>query len=168
MLTKQMCHCAGLDAVGYRAEAERVLMLDDTSRPFAKNWLDSFDLIDQFGLLLPLFSRGIVTPGRWSGWQKKGMWILDFNRIAVAEEELHELLLLQSLKVLIQQMAPLWSSVSGMGVLGLRGLRELRTDRLTVIKSMESPVAVNEFIKGVLDQIRIEERWDGVPEIVVM
>jgi hypothetical protein len=157
-----------LDAIGHSDEAKRVLDLDETLSPFASYWLDSFELIDQFAVLLPLFSNGIITPGAWSGWQKRGMWILDFNQIAVREEELHEVTLLKSLQLLIRNMSPLWHSVSGEGMLGLRGVKQARSDRLAVIRTLGSASEVEAYVKAVLKHEQVNNQWIASPEIVVM
>ena len=157
-----------LDAIGHTTEAQRVLMLDETLRPYAPYWLDSFELIDQFAVLLPLFSSSIITPGAWSGWQKKGMWILDFNQIAVRDEELHEVTLLQSLRLLIRNMSPLWDSVSGVGILGLRGVKQARKDRLAVLQTLGSVSEIEAYIQAVFLQEQRENQWKTTPEIVVI
>ena len=68
------------------------------------------------------FSRGVVLPGSWSWLQEEFMWALDLNRLAIAEEELHEMMVYQSIQVLLEQIIILWGSSSGKGVLAIRGL----------------------------------------------
>ena len=112
----------GLSGIGRLEEAKAILKNEDRYTHFTESWLSSFDYIDNFSSLFPFFSRGVVLPGNWSGLQEEFMWVLDLNRLVIAEQELHEMMVYQSIQVLLKQIIILWGSSSGKGVLAIRGL----------------------------------------------
>ena len=84
------------------------------------------------------------------------------------DEELHEVTLLQSLRLLIRNMSPLWDSVSGVGILGLRGVKQVQRDRLAVLQTLGSVSEIEAYIQAVLKQEQRDNPWKTTPEIVVM
>ena len=158
----------GLSGIGRLKEAKAILKNEDSYTLYTESWLNSFDYIDNFGLLFPLFSRGVVLPGSWSGLQEKFMWVLDLKKLAIAEEELHEMMVYQSIQVLLKQIIILWGSSSGKGVLAIRGLSCWSLTKLLDTPNKEWS---NYFIKYVEDVISKEVKvhgWMERPSIILL
>ena len=114
------------------------------------------------------FSRGVVLPGNWSGLQEECMWVLDFNRLVIAEEELHEMMVYQSIQVLLKQIIILWGSSSGKGVLAIRGLSCWSITKLLDTSNKEWSNNFLKYIEDVLDKEVKVYGWMDRPNIILL
>ena len=158
----------GLSGIGRLEEAKAILKNEDSCIHFTESWLSSFDYIDNFSSLFPFFSRGVVLPGNWSGLQEECMWVLDLNRLVITEEELHEVMVYQSIQVLLKQIIILWGSSSGKGVLAIRGLSCWSLTKLLDTSNKEWSNNLIKYIEDVLDKEVKVYGWMERPNIILL
>lgn len=63
---------------------------------------------------------GLVRPAQWEVTGEDSMWVLDLKQITMLAEASLELVLFQSLNLIVETLADVWNDTSGRGVLGLR------------------------------------------------
>ena len=158
----------GLSGLGYHKEAEELLLRDQIYGPYVSCWLGGFDQIDSFASLFPFFSRGVIMPGRWSGLQNQNMWILDLSRLMVLEEELHEIMVYRSIKLLLKKLVVLWDADCGRGVLGIRGIKSDGIQRLFDISQCEGIGVVVAYVEDVLNSERDLRDWTDRPDVMIL
>ncbi|MAW39788.1 MAG: hypothetical protein CMF27_02540 [Kiritimatiellaceae bacterium] len=158
----------GLSGLGRHTDAENILMHDQDYGPFVRCWLGGFEQIDSFASLFPFFSRGVVAPGRWSGLQNQTMWILDLNRLMVAEEELHEMLVYRSMQLLLERLVVLWDADCGRGVLGIRGHNSEVMQQLFEVPKSKDMAAVVAYVEDVLERARDSRDWITRPDVMML
>lgn len=158
----------GLAGVHRAEDAKLLLEADEVYGRFAERWLDGFDQLDSFGALFPCFSRGVIVPDCWAGLQGGVMWILDVGRLAVSEEELHEMMVFRSVRWLLEQMAVLWDENLGKGVLGLRGLGSDAMCKLFAEVELGDRSEVVCFVEQVLRSEGADRAWTHCPDVMIL
>ena len=158
----------GLSGIGRDKEAEELLLRDQIYGPYVRCWLGGFEQIDSFASLFPFFSRGVIMPGRWSGLQNQNMWILDLSRLMVLEEELHEIMVYRSIKLLLKQLVVLWDADRGRGVLGIRGIKSEGMQKLFDISQRAGIGTVVAYIEDVLNRERDSRDWTVRPDVMML
>lgn len=158
----------GLSGLGRHTDAENLLMRDQDYGSFVRCWLGGFEQIDSFASLFPFFSRGVIAPGRWSGLQNQTMWILDLNRLMVAEKELHEMLVYRSMQLLLKELVVLWDVDCGRGVLGIRGHHSDVMRRLFEMPKSKDMGAMVAYIEHVLDREQSLRDWVTRPDVMML
>lgn len=69
---------------------------------------------------LLVFGTGLVRPAEWEVSQGGTMWVLDLKRISCRGDAQLEMLLFNSLSLVLESMADVWDETDGKGQLGLR------------------------------------------------
>lgn len=75
---------------------------------------------DRAARRLLLFGTGLVRPAEWVVTGNAAMWVLDLRQITVRDDAPLELVLFNSLTMILDSVAELWDATEGSGVLGLR------------------------------------------------
>ena len=158
----------GLFGLGRLHDAKTILRDDNYLRTFTESWSVCFQYIDNFGSLFPFFSRGVILPGEWSGLQNETMWVLDLNRLLVTAEELHEMMVYQSIQVLLRRMIFLWEHFSGKGVLAISGLMQWSMSILSDKDAKGGMDHIVVYMDAVLKKEAKIHGWKTHPDVIIL
>jgi hypothetical protein len=154
-------------AISDRASAARVLRSVKPHARHVDRWLEILSELHHVPTLLPYFSSGMIRPADWAGARLDRMWTLDLGRMALAESERHEMMLYQSLRAIVANMAPFWDATQGEGVLGLKGLDAFRLEPdAGDVPSCTAAEALMEYVAQLLLQQKGARRWRAVPALM--
>jgi hypothetical protein len=154
-------------AVNDRAAAGRVLGSLQPHRRHITRWLEILTELHHFPSLLPYFSRGVIRPADWVGAQLDRMWTLDFARLALGEEERHEIMLYRSVRAIVESIFVFWDATDGEGVLGLKGLRALHIGESP--RRGATPASTDDLLEYIADLFlrqKTERHWNAVPVLM--
>ena len=154
-------------AVNDRGAAERALNSMQPHNRHVSRWLEILSELHHFPALLPYFSLGVIRPADWAGAQLDRMWTLDFDRLVLADDEKHEMMLYRSIRAIIENMFVFWDASCGEGMLGLKGLPSLNVDAGS--RRQETLTATDnllEYITDLLFQQRDPRGWRAVPSLL--
>ena len=154
-------------AVNDRSAAERVLNSLNPHGRHSARWLEILSELHHFPSLLPYFSRGVIRPADWAGAQLDRMWMLDFDRLILAEDEKHEMVLYRSIRAILEHMFVFWDATEGEGVLGLKGLAALNVEtqsnhRFTLTKTDD----LLDYISDLFIQQKAPRNWRSMPSLL--
>jgi hypothetical protein len=108
---------------GDEEAAGRILRHDRAHRSHAESWLEVLSAGYPFPELYPLFSSRALRPQRLTS--AGTVWVVDFDKIRLTEADRHELILFQTVRVLIEKVSTVWKKPNGSGALGINGLSRL-------------------------------------------
>lgn len=153
--------------VGDPVEAGRVLESVEPHRHHVERWLEILTELHHFPELLPYFSNGIIRPADWAGASVDRMWILDFGRLVLSDEERHEMMLYRSLQLIIDKMSVFWDATRGAGILGLKSLLSLSVDEGGSGKTrLTEQNNLMEYIKDLLARQTTLRDWQATPSLL--
>ncbi|MEE9367837.1 MAG: hypothetical protein V3V05_03125 [Pontiella sp.] len=154
-------------AVNDRGAAERVLKsLQPHSRHITR-WLEILSELHQFPSLLPYFSVGVIRPAEWAGAELDRMWILDFERLVLAEDEKHEMMLYRSIRAILESIFIFWDATQGEGILGLKGLASLNLEeKMKKSQTITATDDLLDYIATLFIQQRDARNWNAVPSLL--
>ncbi len=109
--------------VGDAAAAGQVLRHNRAHGAHTSSWLEVLSSDYPFPELYPLFSSRALRPQSLAS--AGDLWVLDFDKIQLTEADRHELILLQTVRVLTEQVSNVWKKSNGQGTLGIKGLLRL-------------------------------------------
>jgi hypothetical protein len=154
-------------AVNDRAAATRVLRSLPSHKRHSARWLEILSELHHFPTLLPYFSLGVIRPADWVGAQLDRMWTLDFSRLALSDEEKHEMMLYRSIRAIVEYMYTFWDASNGEGVLGLKGLAgfnvESKNGRGQTLTQSDDLLA---YISDLFRQRKKSRGWQAVPSLM--
>ena len=154
-------------AVNDRGAAERVLKSLQPHSRHVSRWLEILSELHQFPSLLPYFSAGVIRPADWAGAELDRMWILDFTRLAIAENERHEMMLYRSIRAILESMYIFWDVPSGEGVLGLKGLSSLNLEeKMKQGRTFTVTDDLLDYIANLFTQQKDIRNWSAVPSLL--
>jgi hypothetical protein len=112
---------------------------------------------------------GLVRPAQWEVTGGDAMWVLDLKQITVLSDTCLELVLFQSLNLIVETLADVWNETAGRGVLGLRHVSSAAS-RLLGREDGKQLEEMAREIRGVcedkLAKIAGERGWDDTPSIM--
>ena len=150
-----------------RSEATQLIQSMSPHARHPERWLEILTELHQFPKLLPFFSAGILHPADWVGAQVERMWVLDFSKIHISDSERHEILLYRTVRLLIEQTAPIWDSVSGHGVLGIRGLENMHLPPSRYRKRLP-PERIPDYIRRLVQHLQLQRTWEEPPMLITL
>ena len=154
-------------AVNDRAAAERVLGSLQPHRHHVSRWLEILSELHHFPALLPYFSLGIIRPADWAGAQLDRMWVLDFDRLVLADSEKHEMTLYRSIRAIIESLFVFWDATDGEGVLGLKGLASLNVEKSSRQKqTLTETDDLLDYISDLFLQEKTRRSWQAIPTLI--
>jgi hypothetical protein len=142
--------------------AERILRHDRFHSRHADTWLNVLSAEYPFPELIPLFSARILRPLQMASAGGE-IWVLDTDRIALTEADRHEIILYQTLRTLLRTVSNVWKKTDGRGTLGVKGL-----PRLARMIRVRNPEPLAEHIRAVLKLTAAKNRWQRVPEVLLL
>jgi len=153
-------------ATGDRDAAGRVLHHDRSHRSHADSWLDVLSAEYPFPDLFPLFSSHALRPLRLRSAGQDAAWVLDLGKIYLSDADRHEIILKQTLRVLIQTASNLWKKSDGQGVLVIKGLPSYSSAQ---IHNVNLPVSeLMDYIKDILQQCAARLEWTLTPSVLLL
>jgi len=142
--------------------AERILQNDREYRCHTDSWLELLTSEYPLPELYPLFSARVLRPQNLNS--ARDTWVLDFDAIALSEGDRHELILLQTVRVLTENISNVWKKSNGQGALAVKGLRRLT--RFMRPRGAETTSRLFDHIQDVLVHCAKENGWAGVPSVL--
>jgi hypothetical protein len=153
-------------AVGDRSSARRVLESMDSHRRHADRWLEILTELHHFPELLPFFSAGIIRPADWAGAKPDDrMWTLDFDRLMLADDEKHEMMLYRTVQLMIEKMARFWDATGGEGTLGLKSAHSLELAEAVNGDPAAGPELFR-YVADLLEQQAALRSWSEIPKLM--
>lgn len=156
LMARSFCITGDAEAAG------RILRYDRAHRPHTDSWLEVLSAGYPFPELYPLFSSRALRPQSLTS--AGTVWVLDFNRIHLAEAGRHELILFQTVRVLTEKVSNVWKKSDGRGTLGVKGLS--RPARL--VRSRHSGQQLIEHIRDVLTLRAQKNGWTNTPAVLLL
>jgi len=121
-------------------------------------------------LRLVVFGTGMVRPSEWEVTGGKEVWTVDLKQMTVKESTSLELVVFNSLNIVLDSIADVWDGSRGRGVLGLRHVCTTATALLGVGRATKAVADLSDEIRSLceakLEQIRSNRHWDSVPEVM--
>ena len=118
---------------------------------------------------LLLFGSGLVRPSEWEVSGDRAMWVLDLKQIAVREDAALELILFNSLNMILDAIADVWDASRGDGVLGLRHVCQSAT-LLLGAPTAPQVARLSEEIKTAcvrrLERLESARGWSRHPDVM--
>ncbi len=155
LMARSFCITGDADAAG------RILRHDRAHRPHAESWLEVLSAGYPFPELYPLFSSRALHPQHFAS--AGTVWVLDFDRIGLAEADRHELILFQTMRVLTDNVSNVWKKSNGQGTLGVKGL--LRFARFVRGRNVSHQLL--DQIRDVLALRAQKNGWTNVPAVLL-
>jgi hypothetical protein len=154
-------------AAGDHAAADRILRHDRAHRTHAESWLTALSAEYPFPELYPLFSSQALRPLRLkTAGGGESTWVLDLERVVLSEADRHEMILLQTLRVLTEKVSNVWKKTDGNGTLVVKGL-----PRLTAFVQPRTGRALPQmihYLQDVLQRSADRHGWSSVPSVLLL
>jgi len=155
LMARSFCAAGDTDA------ASRVLHSDRLYCTHSGMWIDALSAEYPFPELFPLFSSRILRPLHLKTVGGGSAWVLDFEKIDLTPEDHHEMILLQTLRVLIEKVSNVWKRTEGTGALALKG-----TSRFKGILDSGTLEHLSVYFCDVLTHCAQKNRWSGSPSVL--
>lgn len=143
--------------IGDADAAGRVLRHDRAHSPHAENWLTALSGEYPFPEIFPLFAARAFRPLHLHSAANEPTWLLDFNCIQLTDADRHEMILLQTVRVLTEKVSNVWKKTNGRGVLVVKGLCRLA-----------DPPQLLRHMHAVLDRVAKQHGWTDRPALLQM
>jgi len=155
LMARSFCVSGDPEAAG------KVLRHDRAHRAHARSWLEVLASGYPFPELYPLFSSRALRPQSLAS--AGAVWVLDFDRIRLTEADRHELILLQTVRVLTEKVSKVWKKSGGHGTLGVKGLSRLEQS----VRGRPPAQRLIGHIRDVLNLCSQKNGWTGVPAVLL-
>lgn len=160
IMARSLCAAGDAEAAG------RVLSRDAACRSCVDTWLDVLTGEYPFPEIFPLFSSRALHPIHLHTVPGGTVWVLDFDRILLADTACHELILFQTLRTLTEKISNVWKRSDGKGVLGIKGLK--RVLRGQSVRNMQNEAQCTAYIQDVLAREAVKACWSAVPSVLLI
>jgi hypothetical protein len=160
LMARSFCATGDVDAAG------RILNHDRTHRPHVDSWLQILSADHPFPELYPLFSSRALRPLRLHSVSHDAVWVLDLQKIHLTEADQHELILLQTLRVLTETASNVWKKTDGQGTLVVKGLVRFSDPGRTGNK--QSILQPAKYIQQLLQHHAARNGWSAVPAVLLL
>ncbi len=121
-------------------------------------------------LRLVVFGTGMVRPSEWEVTGGEEVWTVDLKQMTVKDNSSLELIVFNSLNIVLNSIAEIWDSSHGKGVLGLRHVCATAAALLGVDKNTKAVSNLSDEIQSLctakLRQISKTRDWKSVPEVM--
>ncbi len=153
-------------AAGDVEAADRILSSDESCSACAASWLNVLSGEYLFPELFPLFSSRALYPLHLHVAFDGTAWVLDFDRVLLTDADRHELILFQTLHMLLEKVSNVWKRSNGSGTLGVKGLRRVLR-RQTPHRPKDAAQFLT-YMQDVLSQQAATARWASVPSVLLL
>lgn len=150
-------------AIGDAEAAERILRSDRRHAPYTDSWLEVLSTEYPFPELVPLFSSRALRPVRMTS-AGGSLWVLDFENIQLTETDRHELILLQTIRVLMEKVSNVWKKTDGRGTLGVKALNR----PAQLIRTRRSEPQLLDHMRAVFDLLAQKNHWACTPDVLLL
>lgn len=156
LMARSFCVTGDAEAAG------RILYHDRESRPHAGSWLEVLSAGHPFPELYPLFSARALRPQSLSS--AGTLWVLDYDKVQLSEADRHELILLQTVRVLTEKISSVWKKSGGQGTLGVKGLPRL----MRFVRGRRGAPQLPRHIEAVLALCARKNGWRHTPAVLFL
>ncbi len=153
-------------ATGDRAAACQVLHHDHAHRTHADSWLDVLSAKYPFPELYPLLSSRALRPLRLKTVGEETTWVLDLEKIQLSDADRHEMILLQTLRVLTEKVSTVWKNPNGKGTLVVKGLPRV-SNFIRPRAGRVAPQMIG-YLQDVLCRCAERNGWSSVPSVLLL
>lgn len=153
-------------ATGNRDAAARVLENDQAHCRYAERWLEALSAEYPFPDLYPLFSSRVLRPFRLATAGSRAVWVLDLRKISLSDADRHEMILMKTLRVLVENVSNVWKKTDGQGTLVIKGLSSL-TGFIPLVSGSSSS-QIPGYLQGVLRRCAARNGWADVPSLLLL
>ena len=160
LMARSFCVAGDRDAAG------RVLLYDRAHRTHADSWLEVLSVEYPFPELYPLFSSRALRPLRLKTVGEQTIWVLDLNRIHLAEADRHEMILLQTLRTLAETASNVWNLTDGQGTLVVNGLSRFSNSSSSSRRKNVSQTL--DYLQEVFQRRAALNGWSFVPSVLLL
>lgn len=155
LMARSFCVSGDPDAAG------KILRHDRAHRAHTGSWLEVLASGYPFPELYPLFSSRALRPQSLAS--AGAVWVLDFDRIRLTEADRHELILLQTVRVLTEKVSNVWKKAGGRGTLGIKGLARLEPS----VRGRQPAQQLTGHIRDVLNLCSQKNGWAVAPAVLL-
>jgi len=153
-------------ATGDRDAADCVLRHDHTYSPYTNAWLEILSAEYPFPDLYPLFSSRALHPLRLKTVGEKNTWVLDLGKIHLSDADRHEMILMQTLRVLAEKISTVWEKEDGRGTLMIKG--HSRISNLTCPRCDRAAPQMISYLQDILQRCAKRNGWSAVPSVLLL
>ena len=157
LLARSFCATGDADA------ACRILKHDHRCRAYTETWLDALSAEYPFPELYPLFSSRILHPLHLATVRTPRSWELDLEKLALTPADRHEIILLQTLRMLVEKVSNVWKKSAGEGALAVKGLA-----RISSFLQSRSDQNLPNYLRDVLCCCARNNGWPTAPSILLL
>lgn len=153
-------------ATGDCDAAARILKHDRQHRPYADSWIDVLSAGYPFPELCSLFSSRVLRPFRLASVGQQATWVLDLGKIYLPDAARHEMIFLQTLRLLTEKVSNVWKKPNGQGTLVVKGLQRMTESVGTMSQCSSSEIAG--YIQNILHRCADRNGWESVPSVLLL
>jgi hypothetical protein len=153
-------------ATGDRDAANCVLRHDRAHRPYTAAWLEVLSAEYPFPELYPLFSSRALRPLYLQTVGEKTTWVLDLEKIHLSDADRLEMILMQTLRVLTENVSNVWKKADGQGTLVVNGLSRM-FDRIHPCRDRAAPQMIH-YLQDILQRRATRNGWSSVPAVLLL
>jgi hypothetical protein len=150
-------------AMGDAEAASRILCDDQCYCEHAGTWVNALSAEYPFPELYPLFSSRVLHPLHLKTVGDSATWVLDLQKLQITPADRHELILSQTLRVLVEKVSNVWKKTDGEGALAVKGL-----SRLEAFLGPRSTLNLSAYLRDVLDSCAGKNGWATHPVILLL
>lgn len=153
-------------ATGDYEAADRILCHDRAHCAHAQSWLFALSAEYPFPEIYPLLSSRALRPLRLKTVRAQAIWVLDLDKIHLTDSDRHEMILLQTLRVLTENVSNVWKKSDGRGALVVKGLPRI-TSFMQLHEKSAGPETVR-YLQAVLQRCAARNNWQSVPSVLLL
>jgi len=125
---------------------------------------------ERAALRLVVFGSGMVRPSEWEVTGGSEVWTLDLKQMTVADATSLELVVFNTLNIVLDAITDVWDASGGKGVLGLRHVCDTAAALLGVSRNSKSVADLSNEIVRVcglkLEQAGRLRGWETFPQVM--
>ncbi|MDH3345548.1 MAG: hypothetical protein OEL75_00015 [Kiritimatiellaceae bacterium] len=150
-------------AIGDAEAAIQILQHDHLYRAHAQEWVGVLSAKYPFPELYPLFSSRVLYPLHLHTVGESCTWELDLEKIHLSAADRHELILMQTLRILVEKVSNVWKKTDGEGTLAVKGL-----PRLDAFLYSHSEQNLLDYLRDVLCCCARKNGWASTPAVLLL
>lgn len=125
---------------------------------------------DRAALRLVVFGSGMVRPSEWEVTGGSEVWTLDLKQMTVADATSLELVVFNTLNIVLDSVTDVWDASNGNGVLGLRHVCDTAAGLLGVSRNSKAVADLSNEIVRVcglkLEKVGRSRGWETCPQVM--
>lgn len=119
--------------------------------------------------LWALLGARIIRSSQWLSQLAANSWVVDVRRLRFGDADCFELGAMQSLRKIIESMAPVWDETQGVGIVGIQGGAAWR--KKSGWGGRADPRGTYgeggfHYCAGLLDQLAVARKWSRAPLVM--